>query len=142
MIFKSKVIFNHVFITELKRDFDYEDEGVAAVNDEEDDDFADLISAISLGGGGNVTGNFDMLDQSPKLLRSSSTPTKSRTRTKRGAPGTKSRNQVRRNSKGMTGYGVYGGEGILQLNAMKTFTSNISERISNLPGVNLIVINI
>ena len=83
-----------------------------------------------------------MLDQSPKLLRSSSTPTKSRTRTKRGAPGTKSRNQVRRNSKGMAGYGVYGGEGILQLNAMKTFTSNISERISNLPGVNLIVINI
>ena len=129
--------FSIIFIAELKRDFDYEDEGVAADNDEDDDDFADLISAISLGGRGNVSGNFDIVNQSPKILRSSTTPTKSRTRNKRGAHGSKSRNQVRRNSKGMAGYAVYGDEGLMQLNSLKSMASNMSERISNLSGVEM-----
>ena len=124
-----------ILFTECKRDVDSEDEGVAGDQDD-DDDFADLISAISLGGGAN----FDLINQSPKMLRSSSTPTKHLSRSKRGKQGSRSRNHVRRNSKGLVGgYSAYGGgESLMHLNQLKSLANNMSDRISNISGFELV----
>ena len=67
-------MFHIFFFLDFRKEFDFEDEGIAAGNDVEDDDFADLISAISLGGGGNYASNFDTLDLSPKTLKSFAIP--------------------------------------------------------------------
>ena len=131
-------MFHIFFFLDFRKEFDFEDEGIAAGNDVEDDDFADLISAISLGGGGNFASNFDTLDLSPKTLKSFSTPTKNRSRTKKNGHGSKPRNNPRRNSKGIVEYSVYGGgEGLIQINSMKHASNNISDRLTNLSSMEM-----